>query len=82
MSGGKIPKGVLLVGAGAMVLETSEDDDHGLLDCLLHSDGKLWDKMWVRGGGSAFRPYFDAEALESGHAVPIALGLDAPLRSR
>jgi 3-oxoacyl-[acyl-carrier-protein] synthase-3 len=61
-------------GAGAFVLAAGEDDGSGIEDVTTYADGNYVDKMWVKGGGSAFRPYFDAEMLESGDAVPVVEG--------
>jgi 3-oxoacyl-[acyl-carrier-protein] synthase-3 len=61
-------------GAGAFVLSPGEDDERGLMDVVTHADGKYADKMWIRGGGSAFRPYFDPGMFDSGDTVPILEG--------
>ncbi len=39
-------------GAGAVVLEATEDQDRGLLYSVLHADGKGWDFIHVPAGGS------------------------------
>jgi 3-oxoacyl-[acyl-carrier-protein] synthase-3 len=61
-------------GAGAVVLTGEDDGDRGLLDCTIHADGSLWDKMWVPAGGTANRPYFDAEMQRDGRTIPIVVG--------
>ncbi|HET6370947.1 MAG TPA: beta-ketoacyl-ACP synthase III [Nitrospiria bacterium] len=43
-------------GAGAVVLQRSEDESRGILDTRLHSDGSLWDLICVPGGGTKFPP--------------------------
>jgi 3-oxoacyl-[acyl-carrier-protein] synthase-3 len=62
-------------GAGAAVVRREEGDGtRGLIDIRIHTDGALFDKMWVNGGGSKYRPYFSAEMHESGDIVPIVVG--------
>ncbi len=61
-------------GAGVMVLSGADDDAKGLLDIRLHTDGTLWDKMYVPAGGSAYRPYFEPAMVERGDIVPIVEG--------
>jgi 3-oxoacyl-[acyl-carrier-protein] synthase-3 len=39
-------------GAGALIL-TGEDGDRGILSTHLHSDGTLWELLYMPGGGSA-----------------------------
>jgi 3-oxoacyl-[acyl-carrier-protein] synthase-3 len=61
-------------GAGAMVVQGCEDDDRGIVDCLIHTDGDQAERLWTPAGGSAFRPYFRPEMWETGEAVPIVEG--------
>ena len=42
-----------------------------LLYVRVHTDGEYTEAMWVEGGGSAFRPYFDPAMSESGEIVPL-----------
>jgi len=63
-------------GAGAAVIGPTDDDARGLLDVVLHADGNHAERMWVRAGGSAFRPYFDAGMYERGETLPILEGRD------
>ncbi len=46
----------------------------GLIDVDVRTDGSLADKMIVHGGGSRFRPYFDAGMAERGEIVPVVQG--------
>ncbi len=63
--------------AGAFVLSpTAEGTLGGLEDIQVFCDGELAQKMWVRAGGSAFRPYFDPEMFARGDTVPIVEGRD------
>jgi 3-oxoacyl-[acyl-carrier-protein] synthase-3 len=61
-------------GAGAFVLSAVGDDASGLEDVMVQADGQYADRMWVRGGGSAFRPYFEPRMFESGDCVPFIEG--------
>jgi len=61
-------------GAGACVVSREAGDRRGLVDLLLHTDGSLFDKMWVNAGGSKYRPYFSPEMVERGDIVPIVEG--------
>ena len=61
-------------GAGAVVVCPGEGDDAGILDAELHTDGAHVEKMWVRAGGSAFRPYFDPGMHARGDTVPVVEG--------
>lgn len=63
-------------GAGAFVISAGDGGTSGFLDVEVRADGEHWDKMWVRGGGSAYRPYFDPAMFERGDTVPIVEGRD------
>jgi len=61
-------------GAGAMVVEACDDEDRGILDCLLHTDGSESGRLWIPAGGSAYRPYFHPDMFFSGDVTPIVEG--------
>jgi len=61
-------------GSGAAVIAAVEDDDRGILDVLLHSDGANAERLWTKAGGSAFRPYFDTTMVETGDITPVVEG--------
>jgi 3-oxoacyl-[acyl-carrier-protein] synthase-3 len=61
-------------GAGAVVVEHSDRDDRGVLDCLIHTNGNEAERLWTKAGGSAFRPYFHPDMYESGDVTPIVEG--------
>jgi 3-oxoacyl-[acyl-carrier-protein] synthase-3 len=61
-------------GAGAVVLAAEPDDGRGVVDVLVHTDGGLFDRLWVNAGGSAERPYFQPAMYEDGRTVPIVQG--------
>ncbi len=39
-------------GAGAVLLEASDDKNRGIMSVKLHADGKLWELLHIPGGGS------------------------------
>jgi len=61
-------------GAGAFVLSAGDEDERGLLDVALHTDGTFLESMWVRACGSAYRPYVDQRMIDEGDIVPIVEG--------
>jgi 3-oxoacyl-[acyl-carrier-protein] synthase-3 len=61
-------------GAGAFVLAAGEEDDRGLLDVAVHTDGRYAEAMCVHGGGSAFKPYFEPSMFERGDTIPVVEG--------
>ncbi|MCD4749843.1 MAG: ketoacyl-ACP synthase III [Thermoanaerobaculales bacterium] len=61
-------------GAGAVVISASEDEDRGLVDFVIHTDGSHAERLWTPAGGSAFRPYFTEEMIESGDITPYVDG--------
>jgi len=61
-------------GAGAFVLSAAETGEAGIEAVRVHSDGNYWDKMWVDGVGSAYRPWIEPKMLERGAQVPIVEG--------
>jgi 3-oxoacyl-[acyl-carrier-protein] synthase-3 len=61
-------------GAGAFVISAIEEGEAGVESICIHSDGQYKEKMWVKAGGSAYRPYFEPEMHESGDIVPIVVG--------
>lgn len=61
--------------AGAMVFRASEvDDDRGILGSVLLGDGGAREILYVPGGGSASRPWVDAEMIAEGRTVPVMDG--------
>jgi 3-oxoacyl-[acyl-carrier-protein] synthase-3 len=61
-------------GAGAIVVETREDGDSGVVDCLLHTNGDEAERLWTKAAGSAYRPYITPEMIESGDVTPVVEG--------
>jgi 3-oxoacyl-[acyl-carrier-protein] synthase-3 len=61
-------------GAGAVLLTPTAEDDRGLLDIVLYTDGNEAEKLCTRAGGSAYRPYFDPRMTASGDVTPFVEG--------
>jgi len=51
-------------GAGAVVLEATDDDDNGILSVDIHSDGSLGDLLCIPGGGSKYPPSVETIAAK------------------
>ncbi|MCG8461769.1 MAG: hypothetical protein MI919_36265 [Holophagales bacterium] len=61
--------------AGAMVLTAHDGDDgRGILGSRLYGDGNHKDILFVPGGGSAKRPWVDADQIETGETIPFMDG--------
>jgi 3-oxoacyl-[acyl-carrier-protein] synthase-3 len=56
-------------GAGAVVLTRDDDAAHGLLDVVLHSDGRYAEKLYVP-SGFKWRPYITEEMIREGRHIP------------
>jgi len=65
---------VLFGDAGAAVVLKAGEDDRGILDQALHTDGSEFDKLYVPGAGFRRRPYVDAGQLERGEHIPVMDG--------
>ncbi len=61
-------------GAGAMVLQASEDTDSGILSRSLHTDGSFFDLIHVPGVGFRHQPYIDLAQLEAEVHLPSMRG--------
>jgi 3-oxoacyl-[acyl-carrier-protein] synthase-3 len=57
-------------GAGAVVLEPSDDAERGILSIHLHAEGKYAKKLWVEAPGCALSPWLTTEMLEEGRHYP------------
>jgi 3-oxoacyl-[acyl-carrier-protein] synthase-3 len=57
-------------GAGAVILEPSDDAERGILSVHTHAQGKYAKKLWVEAPGCVFSPRFQPWMLESEHMFP------------
>jgi 3-oxoacyl-[acyl-carrier-protein] synthase III len=61
-------------GAGAVVLKSVPEGGSCVVDSILHTDGRHYEKLCVPGVGFKHRPYVDAEQLRRGEHIPIMDG--------
>jgi 3-oxoacyl-[acyl-carrier-protein] synthase-3 len=59
---------------GAVVLKAVDDGQRGVIDSILRTDGREYEKLIVPGVGFKHRPYVDAGQLERGEHIPIVEG--------
>jgi 3-oxoacyl-[acyl-carrier-protein] synthase-3 len=60
-------------GAGAVVVEASENGDRGLIAAKLFTNGSNIDALYMK-GGTAQRPIFQADQIDSGELIPVMEG--------
>jgi 3-oxoacyl-[acyl-carrier-protein] synthase III len=66
---------VLFGDAGAaVVLKAEEGGERGVLDCILHTNGNDYDRIYVSGAGFRHRPYIDHEQIDRGDHIPVMQG--------
>jgi len=66
---------VLFGDAGAaVVLRATEDGERGVVDHELHGSGADYEKLYVPGTGSRYRPYTDPEQFRRGDHMPVMDG--------
>lgn len=63
-------------GAGALVMQKSTVDGHGLLISEVHSDGNAFDYMYVQAGGFRRRPFFAKDMIDREEQIPTMKGAD------
>jgi 3-oxoacyl-[acyl-carrier-protein] synthase-3 len=61
-------------GAGAVVVEASDDDGRGFLGATLHTDGSNLEALYVKGVGFRHRPYVTKEQIDDGDPIPVMEG--------
>ncbi|HKO58788.1 MAG TPA: 3-oxoacyl-[acyl-carrier-protein] synthase III C-terminal domain-containing protein [Thermoanaerobaculia bacterium] len=61
-------------GAGAVVVEASENGERGLLATKLFTDGGNIEALYVPGVGFRQRPYVSHEQVEAGDPIPVMEG--------
>jgi 3-oxoacyl-[acyl-carrier-protein] synthase-3 len=59
---------------GAVVLKASEQEDRGIMDSQLHTNGADFDRIYVPGNGFKNRPYVDIEQIKRGDHIPVMKG--------
>ena len=57
-------------GAGAALLEASDDPGRGVLSCHLHADGRYATDLWCDAPGSIYSPRVSFQQIESGAVWP------------
>lgn len=65
---------VLFGDAGAAVVLRASEEDRGVMDSLLKTDGSEYDKLYVPGTGFLHRPYTDEGQLRRGDHIPVMDG--------
>ena len=60
-------------GAGALILQTS-DNDSGVLSTHLHSDGKHLQDLWLPAPGSKYKPFMSKKLIDEGLHTPYMNG--------
>jgi len=66
---------VLFGDAGAAVVVSAEENsDRGIIDSILHTNGRNYDKLYVPGAGFKHRPYVDVGQLQRGDHIPVMDG--------
>jgi 3-oxoacyl-[acyl-carrier-protein] synthase-3 len=61
-------------GGAAVVVKASENGNHGVIDALLRTDGKDYDRLYVPGTGFKHRPYIDLDQIKRGDHIPVMDG--------
>ena len=61
-------------GAGAVVVSPTTNEDRGILDFLLLTDGTQAERLCTKAGGSAFRPYYSPQMTATGDVTPMLEG--------
>jgi 3-oxoacyl-[acyl-carrier-protein] synthase-3 len=57
-------------GAGAALLEATDDPDRGVLSCHLHADGRFATDLWMDAPGSIYQPRVTKEMIDTGAIYP------------
>jgi len=66
---------VLFGDAGAaVVLRAEENNDRGIIDCILRANGADYDRLYVPGVGFSHRSYVSEERLRAGEHIPEMKG--------
>jgi 3-oxoacyl-[acyl-carrier-protein] synthase-3 len=66
---------VLFGDAGAaVVIKAEEENNRGVLDCILRTNGNDFERIYVPGVGFKRRPYVDSEQIRRGDHIPVMNG--------
>ncbi|MFQ5699245.1 MAG: 3-oxoacyl-ACP synthase III family protein [Myxococcota bacterium] len=57
-------------GAGAVILEPSDDPRRGIETIHTHADGQYAEKLWIEAPGSIFQPRISQELIDAGRHLP------------
>src|SRR5512143_1449348 len=57
-------------GAGAALLEATDEPGRGVLSCHLHADGRFAEDLYCEAPGSKYHPRVSAEMISSGRIYP------------
>jgi len=57
-------------GAGAAIVEATDDPNRGVLGIELHADGRHGNKLWVEAPASRYQPRLTAELMAEGRHFP------------
>jgi 3-oxoacyl-[acyl-carrier-protein] synthase-3 len=60
--------------ASAVVIQSHEGEDRGVIESILCGDGKELEKLYVPGTGSRYRPYTSHQQIDRGDHVPVMDG--------
>jgi len=61
-------------GAGAVIVEASENGDRGFIASKLFTDGSNIEALYVKGVGFRHRPYVSKEQIDAGDPIPTMSG--------
>jgi 3-oxoacyl-[acyl-carrier-protein] synthase-3 len=61
--------------AAAVVIQAQDDGNRGVIDCVLHTDGSDFERIYVPGAGFRHRPYVDVEQIKRGDHIPVMNGM-------
>jgi 3-oxoacyl-[acyl-carrier-protein] synthase III len=61
-------------GAGAVILEPSDDAERGVLSVHTHAEGKYAKKLWIEAPGSFYGPRISHEMIDEGRHYPYMEG--------
>lgn len=63
-------------GAGALVMQRSEQEGHGMIGAEVHTDGRAAKQIYIEGGGFRRRPYWSPQMFEREEHIPLMEGRD------